>query len=100
MHINKQKLRLTTSEISVIKSSINSFDEQAKIYLFGSRVDDKLKGGDIDLLVLSEKILQRDTYLLKAKIFRTLEEQKIDIIIKKQPDDAFTKYIFKQAIEL
>jgi len=93
-------MRLTNSEISVIKSSINSFDEQAKIYLFGSRLDDKLKGGDIDLLVLSEKILQKDSYLLKAKIFKIIEEQKIDIVIKRKPDDAFTQYIFKKAVEL
>jgi len=49
-------MRLTENEISVIKKCILDFDPQAKIYLFGSRVNDLAKGGDIDILVISGKI--------------------------------------------
>ncbi len=93
-------MRLSTSEISIIKSSIHLFDGTAKVYLFGSRVDDKLKGGDIDILVLSEKINQADSYLIKAKIFESLEEQKIDLVIKENIDDSFSKRIFNTRIVL
>ncbi len=93
-------MRLSNIEISAIKSSVHLFDGTAKVYLFGSRVDDKLKGGDIDILVLSEKIKQADSYLIKSKIFEKLEEQKIDIIIKDKFDDTFSSYVLKSSVEL
>ena len=54
---------------------------KAQIYLFGSRVNDQKKGGDIDLLVLSERLDLSDKLKIKARIFQSLEEQKIDIVI-------------------
>ena len=40
-------LRLTESEIKIIKQTVQALDDQSKIYLFGSRVDSSKKGGDI-----------------------------------------------------
>ncbi len=49
-------MRLKTTEIEIIKKVINAYYEGACIYLFGSRVDDTKKAGDIDLYVtLDEK---------------------------------------------
>ena len=36
-------MRLTEVEVSAIKQSVRAFDPEAKIFLFGSRVDDKRK---------------------------------------------------------
>lgn len=49
---SKEKgMRLEPYEIKVIQDSfINNF-HSVKIYLFGSRVDDTKKGGDIDLYI-------------------------------------------------
>ncbi len=45
-------MRLSNFEINTIKSSaIDIFGHDSKIRLFGSRVDDTLKGGDIDLYI-------------------------------------------------
>jgi len=93
-------VRLSELEISTIKNSVILLDDKAKVYLFGSRTDDRQKGGDIDILVLSDKISQSDSYLIKSKIFEKLEEQKIDILVKKKIDDAFSNYIFKSVVEL
>jgi uncharacterized protein len=53
---HKEKImRLTTFEITAINQNAkNIFGDAAKVYLFGSRVDDSKKGGDIDLYVISE----------------------------------------------
>ena len=93
-------MRLSEFEISAIKNSVMLLDDKAKVYLFGSRVDYTARGGDIDILVLSEKIKQNDSYLIKSKIFEKMEEQKIDILIKQKIDDSFSKYVFKSSIQL
>ena len=40
-------MRLTKEEISTLKSALHEMDNGAKIFLFGSRVDDMKKGGDM-----------------------------------------------------
>lgn len=42
-------MRITGPQHLAIKEVITRFDPEAKIYLFGSRVNDNDRGGDIDL---------------------------------------------------
>ena len=49
-------MRITEHEKNVIIDAVNSTDPHAKVWLFGSRVYDSKKGGDIDIAILSEKI--------------------------------------------
>lgn len=94
-------MRLSKEEISAIKNNILAVDSQAKIYLFGSRVDDTKKGGDIDLLVISEALSVMDVTRIRLGIFDAIGEQKLDLITAKNPDEkAFTQHIFKEAIQL
>jgi len=44
-------MRLTNQEIAIIKSTILNSLTDSKIILFGSRVYDDKRGGDIDLLI-------------------------------------------------
>jgi len=45
-------MRLTARARSVIRrTTADVFGQDARVRLFGSRVDDRLRGGDIDLLV-------------------------------------------------
>jgi predicted nucleotidyltransferase len=94
-------MRLSNKEIKVLKDKLISLADDSKIYLFGSRVDDSKRGGDIDLLVVSKKMTKRDLRLLRVEFFKEFGEQKLDIIIDngefKKP---FNKLIFKKAILL
>ena len=86
-------MRLSEKEISAIKNNILNFDEGAKIYLFGSRTNDKAKGGDIDVLVISDKIGFTEKLKIRTGIFKEIEEQKLDLIVKKDFNDVFVKMI-------
>ncbi|MDY6793294.1 MAG: nucleotidyltransferase domain-containing protein [Thermodesulfobacteriota bacterium] len=48
-------MRANKQQTDFIKQSINQYLPNAKVYLFGSRVHDDQKGGDIDILVIGEK---------------------------------------------
>ena len=91
-------MRLTKKEIQVFKDQILAFDKDAAIYLFGSRTNDKAKGGDIDLLVISDKIGFNEKIKIRTGIFSKIEEQKIDLIVKKDFNDTFIKAIEPQLL--
>ena len=86
-------MRLSEKEISAIKNNILSFDQDAKIYLFGSRTNDNAKGGDIDVLVISGKIGFTEKTKIRVGIFKEIEEQKLDLVVKKNFKDTFVKMI-------
>ena len=86
-------MRLSEKEISAIKNNILNFDQDAKIYLFGSRINDKAKGGDIDVLVISDKIGFNEKLKIRTGIFKEIEEQKLDLVVKKDFNDVFVKMI-------
>ena len=87
-------------EVDIIKKTIKQVDKAAKVYLFGSRVDDSLKGGDIDLLVFSENILFMDKLKIKAQLHEKLGEQKIDLLITEDKSKPFVQLALENAILL
>jgi predicted nucleotidyltransferase len=93
-------MRIKQEEIKTITSAILENDPLAKIYLFGSRVNDNVKGGDIDILVLSDRLTFKDKLKIKARIFKTMEDQKIDILIFKDVSDPFVRLVMENAVML
>ena len=93
-------MRITTSEISNLLNSIKSFDEDADVYLFGSRVDYNKRGGDIDIAILSEKIDLKKKIDIKFNFFNDFGEQKLDIVIIDNENQPFWQYIKEKAILL
>ncbi|MGD8780009.1 MAG: nucleotidyltransferase domain-containing protein [Ignavibacteria bacterium] len=93
-------MRLNDKEILIIKESVKEFDNNARVYLFGSRVDDNKKGGDIDLIIQSDKINKMQLSKIRWKIFEEIGVQKIDFILTKEIDTPFKKIAFKKALRL
>jgi predicted nucleotidyltransferase len=77
-------MRLTQQERKVICDSINRIDPEARILLFGSRVDDQARGGDIDLLVLSDRLGFDDLWPIRREILDRIGWQKLDLIIENE----------------
>ena len=99
-------MRLNSKEVKSIREAFQfcAPTEKFDLYLFGSRTDDSKKGGDIDLLVVTEEPFKTSFVNLKAKIklkiFETLDEQKIDITVATTAElatDLFLKSIFQKA---
>lgn len=95
-------MRLTDQERKAIMEVISRFDGQAEVYLFGSRSDDTKKGGDIDLLVISDKLDKTSLFSIEEEIFKRIEEQKIDFVLSgKDVKNKFARMILKKgAIKL
>jgi predicted nucleotidyltransferase len=96
-------MRLTETEKQALLQAILRADASAEIYLFGSRAQAHLKGGDIDLLVVSAKIVFADKLGILAEIKDRLGEQKIDIKVVSPlalAQDAFAQSVLPGAIRL
>jgi len=64
----------------LINHSKDYFPE-ADVYLFGSRVDDNAKGGDIDLLLLSDKKIDSSKLRqFRVDFYKHFGWRKIDLI--------------------
>ena len=80
------EMRLTQREIVQIKNNVfEVFGEKSRVFLFGSRVDDTKKGGDIDLYIEAERIENEieQEIRLWSKLQLVLGEQKIDVVLAK-----------------
>ncbi len=89
-------MRISKNEIGAIKESVCSLDAGAEIYLFGSRTADVAKGGDIDLLIISEKLSYDDKITIRKNLYEKLDEQKIHIIIAPDTTDPFVKIAYRE----
>ncbi len=93
-------MRLNNNDMNAIKECINSLDKSSEVYLFGSRTVDVAKGGDIDLLIISEKLSYDDTIAIRKNLYEKLEEQKIHIIIAQDTTDPFVKIAYREGVLL
>ena len=79
----RKKVRLSNFEIKTIKeTAMEVFGEGAKVYIFGSRTDTKRKGGDIDILIKTEREVTLDqklTFLARLELKGI--ERKVDLIV-------------------
>jgi predicted nucleotidyltransferase len=90
-------MRLLKEERKAIREAVAKFDTDADVYLFGSRVDDIKKGGDIDILLISDKIDDHLLFLIEEEIFKSIEEQKIDFVLGGGTrNNPFAKLILKK----
>jgi predicted nucleotidyltransferase len=86
---------------SILETLYQNFGLATKVWLFGSRVDDSRRGGDVDLYVETGKV---STLLMKLRCKIALEEKlelPVDLIVKDQTtDDPIYKIAKKEGIQL
>ncbi len=87
-------MRISEEEQQAILNAITKFDQDAEVYLFGSRLDDAKKGGDIDILIASNVITKRMLGVLEDELFRQIDAQKLDFVLTdKEIRSAFARMV-------
>ncbi len=77
-------MRLEGYEVAAIKAAARQvFGADAIVRLFGSRVDDTRRGGDIDLHIETGRPIDiwqvKDDFL--ERLFERIDEQRVDVIV-------------------
>jgi predicted nucleotidyltransferase len=78
------KMRLTATEIKAICEEVGRLDPKGEVYLYGSRVDDLARGGDIDLLLVSDTLAFRDLLRLRTAVLDRIGWQQLDLIVRRR----------------
>ena len=78
-------MRLAAEQIDhIISATREMLGPQARVWLFGSRVDDTRLGGDIDLLVEADQRVEQPVWTaaqLTARLQRRLGDRRIDVLV-------------------
>ena len=95
-------MRLTTQQHQAIKKYFLEVFKEGQIYLFGSRVDDAQKGGDIDLYIrtIDRKNLVHKKLDFLVKLKRAIGNQKIDIVFDRGLSRSIDSVAMKQGVLL
>jgi len=77
-------MRLSQAQVQAIEQVFQMVFSHGEVILFGSRVDDQKKGGDIDLFIqpaepMSDLFARKVQFLLALK--NEIGEQKIDLVL-------------------
>ncbi len=79
-------MRLTTSQVEMIRSTAHLLlGGHARVILFGSRVHDDARGGDVDLLVETPEAIEKPAVMsarMASRISRAMNGRKVDVVLK------------------
>lgn len=90
-------MRLDVQGKEALRFALEDF--KGEIYLFGSRLDNKKRGGDIDILLIPQKKITSLKLSLKIETrFFSKCEERIDVVVYK--DTLFCREILKNAKRL
>ncbi len=96
-------MRLTIEQKEAIKTVFKQVFTQGKVILFGSRVDDTKRGGDIDLFIDTQQNTQ-NLFTLKieflVKLKNKIGSQKIDLVLAPFVSLDFKKEIKEKGVLL
>ncbi len=88
-------MRLTPAQIDIIKTTAQTvLGDGARVMLFGSRVDDQAKGGDVDLYVETSELDLMKKIRCKVQLQDRLD-MPVDLIVKGYGDQSSIAKIAK-----
>ena len=100
--LNADKVRIKSRILEFLKAEVKAADPHSKMYVFGSRANLDKKGGDIDILILTNKRLTNDALkMIKTAFWREFGEQKLDLVnFTFEEDRPFKRIALLEAVEI
>ena len=78
-------MRLTPNQVALIRQAEHEiFGSEARVWLFGSRVDDTKRGGDVGILIESAHPIEAPAFLaarLSARLQRGMHGRTVDVLV-------------------
>ena len=100
---NSVNVRLPAKVINVIKEKAREiFGQDVRVILFGSRVENDRKGGDIDLYIKvtnKEDLFNKELTFL-ANVKKEIGDQKIDVVFNKNKKRIVECEALRKGVEL
>lgn len=95
-------VRITVKQALSIRNAIEEAVPEAEPFLFGSRTDNSSRGGDIDILLLTDQKLPLSKLLrIRRIILQKIGDQKLDLVnFSRDSDSPFKKLILETAVRL
>ncbi|KAF3978465.1 MAG: nucleotidyltransferase domain-containing protein [Methylococcales symbiont of Iophon sp. n. MRB-2018] len=96
-------MRLSKQIINILNHCVQQSFGDIEVYLFGSRVDDNKRGGDIDLAIktnLTTIEFRRKKILLLSQLLKKDFPLKVDIVAYNNQDPLLKQEIHNNAIKL
>ena len=99
-------MRLTPETRQIIKhEAADLLGADCEVRLFGSRLDDDQRGGDIDLLIATPHVIKKRVELecrLAARLYIKLGGRKVDVLIKDtaSPDSPIHRQAMQHGVVL
>ncbi len=88
-------MRLTDAESMTIRNAVQAhFGAGSAIWLFGSRLDDSARGGDVDLYIEPAEPLPENLFLAREALRAELERrliQAVDVVVLRDKPTAFMR---------
>ena len=79
-------MRLTPDQVNIIRTAVAQVaGADAQVWLFGSRVHDEMRGGDVDLLLDMPQAVDEPALLaasLSARVSRAMDGRDVDVVIR------------------
>jgi len=100
---NGRNVRLSVEIIKIIKEKGRKiFGNDVRVFLFGSRIEENERGGDIDLyiMVTDKKDLFNKELKFLTEVKREIGDQKIDVIFSKDKRRLIEREALEKGVEL
>ncbi len=97
-------MRISEQEkLVILQTAKTFFGDEVYVYLFGSRVHNDTRGGDIDIYIKTSQVpenrLQKKIYFL-TELKKQLGDQKIDLILSPCKNKVLEGNILRDGIRL
>jgi predicted nucleotidyltransferase len=93
-------VRLSEAERAAIREETGRRAPGATAYLFGSRTDDRRRGGDIDLLVFPCRMSLENRLRFRMALVDRLGDQKIDLVVSADDSDPLVRIARESGVRL